>query len=172
MILATPVYDLTVARYLAAREVDFIGISLDLSRYARPMQLSAFVNQLKEWIEGPRLIGVLSKSVLIESYFNEFDGFYSPELIETSSEKIIFSDGLKQENSTVDFHYLVYPSTGAVRNKENAFIEVSLEENPSAYFDFAGIIINPGQESQTGMCDFDALDSWFDHFDAAFRSQP
>ena len=55
ILFASPVKDLTIARYLAAIEVDYIGIDLDQSDLKK---LQAFINQLIEWIEGPKLIGV------------------------------------------------------------------------------------------------------------------
>ena len=53
-ILAFPVQDLTVARYLAAANIDFIAI--DLNRIQN-MLSETFLSDIRNWIEGPQLIG-------------------------------------------------------------------------------------------------------------------
>ena len=53
-ILAFPVQDLTVARYLAAANIDFIAI--DLNRI-KNMLSETFLSDIRNWIEGPQLIG-------------------------------------------------------------------------------------------------------------------
>jgi phosphoribosylanthranilate isomerase len=54
-IKASAVANLTDARYFAAREVEWLGFCLDknASEYMQPMVVKA----LKEWIEGPKIIG-------------------------------------------------------------------------------------------------------------------
>ena len=54
VILAFPVQDLTIARYLASAEVDFIGINLD---HFEASQRQNLLQDIKSWIFGPQLIG-------------------------------------------------------------------------------------------------------------------
>ncbi len=169
LILAMPVNDLTVARYLAAREVDFIGVDMR-SASSKPEHASAFIAQLREWIEGPRFIGMFSGEADSKSHYAEWDGFYVSESIQADPSKIVFYDSeASNQYSNSGFYKLCY-STEDVKEKARSFMASSTSDDPSLYRDFAGILINPGQESQTGMCDFDALDLWFDRYEAAYRN--
>ena len=55
LLIAFPVSDLTIARYLAAREIDFLALDLDSMNQ---LEANKLVNQLREWTEGPGIIVV------------------------------------------------------------------------------------------------------------------
>ena len=54
-IKASPISNLTDARYFAAREVEWLGFCLEngLPDFCPPQQVMA----IKEWVEGPRIVG-------------------------------------------------------------------------------------------------------------------
>ena len=64
VILAFPVQDLTIARYLASAEVDFIGINLD---HIEASQRQNLLQNIKSWIFGPQLIGYSKDESIIQS---------------------------------------------------------------------------------------------------------
>ncbi|MBK9993793.1 MAG: hypothetical protein IPP01_07380 [Saprospiraceae bacterium] len=64
VILAFPVQDLTIARYLASAEVDFIGINLD---HFEASQRQNLLQDIKSWIFGPQLIGYSKDESIIQS---------------------------------------------------------------------------------------------------------
>lgn len=64
VILAFPVQDLTIARYLASAEVDFIGINLD---HIEASQRQNLLQDIKSWIFGPQLIGYSKDESIIQS---------------------------------------------------------------------------------------------------------
>ncbi len=64
VILAFPIQDLTIARYLASAEVDFIGINLD---HIEASQRQNLLQDIKSWIFGPQLIGYSKDESIIQS---------------------------------------------------------------------------------------------------------
>ncbi|MFZ1381126.1 MAG: hypothetical protein WAS56_15765 [Saprospiraceae bacterium] len=64
VILAFPVQDLTIARYLASAEVDFIGINLD---HFEASQRQNLLQDIKSWIFGPQLIGYSKDESIVQS---------------------------------------------------------------------------------------------------------
>ena len=64
VILAFPVQDLTIARYLASAEVDFIGINLD---HIEASQRQNLLQDIKSWIFGPQLIGYSKDESIVQS---------------------------------------------------------------------------------------------------------
>lgn len=159
IIMAYPVQDLTVARYLAAREIDYIGIDLD-SRDV--VQNEYFINQLRNWVEGPKLIGftehldtmhnltysilddVFIKPSFLRSGLNQFD------LLDDEEIPFIFTNNKEQ------FDQL------SAEQKQVTIVLVSDGYHPREIIGNQGWLVDPGHEEITGICDFDALDALLD----------
>lgn len=60
LVFASRITNLTDARYFAAREADFLGFNLETGTpgYLDPV----FMKAMREWVEGPRIVGEFSLS--------------------------------------------------------------------------------------------------------------
>lgn len=123
-LIAFPVQDITVARYLAARGIDVLGVDLDRHSTA---EIETLVAQLRSWTSGPDIIGFSrdpEKLEFFKSMGQWFDGFYlndPEELGESGIDKLdlnllaaqlhhgasyIFDPGQEQETGVFDFEKL------------------------------------------------------------------
>lgn len=159
IIIAYPVQDLTVARYLAARNLDYIGIDLD-SRDV--VQNEYFINQLRNWIEGPKLIGFTEHLGTLhnQSYSILDDIFIKPsflisgpnqiDLVDHEENPFIFRKTKEQFDQLSDVQKKV-----AIVLVKDAYHLHEINGN-------LGWMVDPGHEEITGICDFDALDALLD----------
>ncbi|MBK9109360.1 MAG: hypothetical protein IPM92_13575 [Saprospiraceae bacterium] len=162
-VFAFPVEDLSIARYLAAREADYIGIPIDAENLQKSQTL---IFQLREWLAGPKLIGILNTAFNV-SGLEALDGYYH-------TEQLVFYLGQAELNPLnsgetpflENKYFHILDKQGHSMEVQNAFLEMDLSDAPTRNNKYIGFVIHPGFERQTGICDFDLLDQWFDKLDA------
>lgn len=157
---AAPVKDLTLARYLSAMEVDFIGIDID---EMDPQNIQHFINQIKDWIEGPKLIGVCKSEFLLKEYQTVFDGFYLQSVSIQPQVSLLFlnTDAIRN-NPLLISNYFIAEDIADCSTLDNCILKTGIDDNPIANDKLTGYLFDPGQETQTGIFDFDKLDSWLE----------
>lgn len=156
---AFPVTDITIARYLAAKELDYIGIPLE--EYSKT---SAFINQLKEWVEGPLLIGLYPDEEQYITFKEILDGFYFLDENHLEAKHSFFDNSLSHKLVS-DSQYFLGRDNEILKSPEDSFKFCELDQNPTDFKDYRGVAFHPGHEFQTGLFDFDALDCFFDKLD-------
>ncbi len=151
ILLAYPVSDITIARYCAAMNVDYLIINLDARDYDKNSEL---INQVQEWVEGPEII-------LCSEDENKLQVFYSTTGLKTlliyeiihGQFQLDFGQKTIQlvENNNV---------TSESVSKKTFFIDDTLKIdeiiNADAY------LIQMGKEDKVGIYDFDRLDAIFE----------
>lgn len=156
VLFAYPVNDLTIARYLAAKEIDFIGIDLDPSDEKTVINR---VNEFREWIEGPKLIGVSvnPKSSIINAL--DLDGYFINGLIEFPNNRLRFYSipSLIQGGD----YYIINNPEEAVEPL-NYLLKTTVNSSISPAKNIKGYLFNPGSEEKIGIYDFDLLDEWLE----------
>lgn len=160
-VFAYPVSDLTIARYLAAKGVDYIGILVPESGAEEALRL---IHLFREWLEGPEIIAVCNgQHELCITLHDQVSGYY-------------FLNGLTKPYS--GFCFLPYSSQNEEPGPERIckpsevsdlpatrWIELEVEDDPVQFKDFKGFVLHPGKESKTGWFDFEALDLWFERLE-------
>ncbi len=160
LVFANPVNDLTIARYLAAMEVNFLGIDLDQADYKKTQLL---IHQIREWVSGPKLIGVsaMPSKDIVSSY--PLDGYYIDADFNFEDHLILFrSKSFMDSNPQCKTDYTICSNaTQAVLN-QNSILNTSLNTDLFYNESIAGFMISPGKEEKTGIYDFEKLDEWFE----------
>lgn len=160
LLFASPVKDLTIARYLAAVQVDFIGVDLD---EADPTKLNTLLKQLQEWIEGPKLIGVSAFPIQAFQLDYGLHGFYadvdlSGFRMECRIHSLEYYTNQKPQN--IDFIL--------INQAEQAILQIpcmlrsSIKQIPETNPSIAGYLFAPGIEDKTGLFDFEEMDTWIE----------
>lgn len=162
-VFAYPVRDLTIGRYLAAREVDFIGIELDAEQSGKTQQL---IGQFREWLEGPKLIGIC-KHPEDRTVFENLDGYcHAWESIFYEGSSTIDDTGNSESpNKDSVLYHINNVVALPLSDEQNVFLESDLHEHPPVHDAICGFVIHPGSESQTGIFDFELLDGWLDRLE-------
>lgn len=162
LVFAYPVLDLTIARYLAARNTDFIGLLIDFENMKKTQNV---IQQFKEWLEGPKLIGIYEDAQEL-SELEGLDGYYHPIL------KMFYSGRIDRGLLNATAPELIHDPLYCIVDKQSDsneqyfnFLELDLGEDPRDYKNYKGFVIHPGFEKQTGVYDFEMLDNWFDRLD-------
>ncbi|HRG34390.1 MAG: hypothetical protein WBP33_16985 [Saprospiraceae bacterium] len=160
LLIAYPVSDLTIARYLAAREIDFLALDLDSMDQ---LEANRLINQLRDWTEGPGIIGftadeekkgvfeflrILDSVLLMNQPLNLYAGMIPNLTDHTLSSVHLLTDltllksiqesDLKQTLATVSIDEENYPEQ------------------------VLGWIFHPGKEITTGIYDFYLLEEFLD----------
>lgn len=159
-LFAYPVKDLTIARYLAAVAVDFIGIDLD---EADLKKLNTLIKQLKEWIEGPKLIGVSAFPIQAAQLDYGLHGFYSDsDLSEFAVEYRIHSLEYynRQKPEAIDF--IIINQAAQADIQIPCLLQSSIKQIPESNPSIAGYLFAPGIEEKTGLFDFEEMDLWIE----------
>lgn len=160
IVFANPVSDLTLARYLAAMEVDYFGI--DLSE-PDELKISMLIQQIKQWVEGPQLIGVQGTEAKNNSELFSLDGYYVDFKMELPKDSIVFESQqffINNPNSNPDYVIIESP-TFNLPDRE-CILKVSIYNDPFKQGDFSGYMISPEKEEKIGLYDFETLDAWFE----------
>ncbi|MEI2696359.1 MAG: hypothetical protein WBO44_11545 [Saprospiraceae bacterium] len=160
LLFASPVKDLTIARYLAAVEVDFIGIDLD---EADPKKLNTLIKQLNEWIEGPKLIGVSAFPLQLQHLDFGLHGFYADSDLSSLQEHIRmqgFDYYQKYKPKNIDYLLINHPEQSI--EQIPCLLRSSLKQIPEANELISGYFFSPGSEDKTGVFDFDELNTWIE----------
>lgn len=162
-VFAYPVEDLSIARYLAARETDYIGIPIVSDHLQKTQNL---IFQFKEWLEGPKLIGIIDTAYK-DPGLDALDGYCHTEqqvFYLGPADKSVFNS--EKHSFSAGKFYNIFDKQNHPIELSRAFLEMDLSEAPINKFNCFGYVIHPGFESQTGICDFDLLDQWFDQLEA------
>ena len=193
-LFAKPVANLTDARYFAALGADYIGFVLNpsLAAYVEPSLLL----RLKEWLEGPKIIGCFRG--------NESEETLTKSVVDCALDGLFFETPPQKSQLDVFSHLALFiryapmdplsriegPNINIVVRKEDLFGGfdrqqlIVLEEkirHQSLYvegeFDEAflnsewfahrpGLILAGSDEEKVGFKSFDALDALFDRLEA------
>lgn len=159
IVFANPVRDLTLARYLAAMEVDFFGIDLDEPDERKTKTL---IHQIREWVAGPKLIGVSAMPAKNISKNYSLDGYYIDYEIESINNLIIFQSlhyFSKHPNSNPT--YIIIENADDCTNTQKCILKTNIYEEPIITSSLLGFMISPGKEEKVGIYDFEKLDDWF-----------
>jgi hypothetical protein len=161
LILAGPVLDITIGRYLAAREVDFILYPMD--------QQESLVPMLQEWIEGPKFIADIGGNT-DPIWKPEADGYFGQVLLDYGGEILIFADlrkGKADDKLMNAAHYFIVSSPRQIQslnlNPKQCLIDY--QNNQDLYKESRGYFIQTGLESAKGIADFEMLDIFFDRLE-------
>lgn len=160
LLFASPVKDLTIARYLAAVHVDFIGIDLDETD---PKKLNSLIIQFQEWIEGPKLIGVTAFPVQQHHLELGLHGFYADSdlsgfNLECRMHSLEYYKNQKPER--IDF-ILINQIEQAIQNIP-CLLKSSIQQIPESNPLVVGYYFSPGIEEKTGLFDFEEMDLWIE----------
>jgi hypothetical protein len=152
LLIAFPVSDITVARYLSARGVPYLGIDLD-----KLDQLAAdrLIAQLREWTSGPLLVGVSGDYEKCE-VFRSLGTLDQILYWDKSSDCLWTSFVLPAGDSKTLKIRMAGMRLGAKENRSPVVAELMEGER------LAGFIFRPGTESETGIYDYDAMDDFLD----------
>jgi hypothetical protein len=152
LLFAFPVSDITVARYLSARGVHYLGIDLD-----NLDQLSAerLIAQLREWTSGPLIAGVSRD-------YEKCEVFRSFHILD----QVLFWD--KESDSIISG--FVLPDAGIrqirIRKMNPELIGEDFLKPVTAELligdQRAGYLFHPGSESETGIFDYETMDDFLD----------
>lgn len=90
-LIAFPVEDITVGRYLAARGIDVLGVDLDQHT---EMEIMHLVGQLKTWTSGPVIAGFSRDPEKLERYKSNgsLEALYHNNKDELNAQGIQFLD--------------------------------------------------------------------------------
>ncbi|MBK7233323.1 MAG: hypothetical protein IPH93_13935 [Saprospiraceae bacterium] len=156
LLFAFPVFDITIARYLAARGVDYLGIDLD---QLDQLQADRLIAQLREWTSGPLLVGISSDYEKVE-IFRSYQ----------SLDEVLFWD----KNSTISIPDLKTPQAVKISARISPSLPTDLDQAAKTILNIQnlqnfkltqsclGYLFNPGRETQTGIFDFDELEAFLD----------
>lgn len=160
IVFANPVRDLTLARYLAAMEVDFFGIDLDDPDERKTKTL---IHQIREWVEGPKLIGVSSMpSQNIKELF-PMDGYYLDIDFEMPQNSIVFqSQQFYLNNPGMSPSFVIINDPQDFIANKNCILMTDFHSNPINHSNISGYMISPSKEDKIGLYDFEKLDKWFE----------
>lgn len=161
IVFANPVRDLTMARYLAAMGVDFMGIDLDSMDLQRT---KAFIHQIKEWVYGPRLIGVSAAAVSNLHELYALDGYFVDSEMQFPDEILIFHSHhfFIQHPGTKPSYIIIQQPMDNLNETPPCILQTVVHSGPEKNKHVVGYMIYPGAESKIGINDFDELDSWFE----------
>jgi len=160
ILFASPVKDLTIARYLAAIEVDYIGIDLDQSDLKK---LQAFINQLIEWIEGPKLIGVTAYPLQMQHLELGLHGFYADSDLSILNDQIrMHSLNYYNKYKPNKIDYILLNQNETSISQIPCLLQSSIKQYPKPNEFISGYLFSPGNEDKTGLFDFDELDAWIE----------
>ncbi len=158
VVLAGPVYDITIGRYLAARGTDFILVSGGMQDILGPL--------LKEWVQGPKLIASLAGG---ESHrlHETIDGYCGQSVLPYADDKLFFADlrrGHWDERARGRADWFVVSSWLEIEQwnlmPEKCLLEY--KEGIKWMGPVAGFIIQTGKETESGAADFEELDKFFE----------
>jgi hypothetical protein len=159
VVFANPVKDLTIARYLAAMDVEFFGIDLD---DPDERKIKMLIHQIREWVEGPKLIGVSAMPPKNIAELFPLDGYYLDVQMEFSVGTFIFqSHHFYLNNPHSNHSYIIVENHNEILENQNCLLKSSIYEEPVQDVQLAGYMINPGKEVKVGLYDFEKLDDWF-----------
>lgn len=156
MLFAFPVFDITIARYLAARGVDYIAIDLD---QLDQLQADRLIAQLREWTSGPLVVGISSDYEKVE-IFRSYQ----------SLDEVLFWD----KNSTATIPNLKTPTGAILSIRISTELSLDLEQAAKTLLiiqdlqnfklpqSCLGYVFNPGRETETGIFDFDELEAFLE----------
>ncbi len=144
-ILAYPIKDLTIARYLAAKEIEYFGIDF---YFKLETEMEELVKSWKEWVEGPIFIGFGADKTLLEKFRKDqliagyvIDNHFFSDQAELNK---IFEERVFYFENDIDGDKLI----GSITRKN----DVNFSTKEKLW------IINPGLEKKTGIYNFDELD--------------
>jgi hypothetical protein len=159
VIFAHPVRDLTMARYLAAMEVDYFGIDLDDEDIQKT---KTRIQQIRDWVEGPKLIGVsATPSKNIDELFS-LDGYYLDIEMELPNDAIIFhSQNYFLNNKDSQADYIIIDNLQDCIDNQKCILKTSIYDKLNLHTNASGFMISPGGEEKIGLYDFEKLDDWF-----------
>ncbi len=163
IIFASPVNDLTIARYLSAMHTDYLGINLD---HPDEQALKKLILQFKEWVEGPQLIGISALPIPSFQLEYDLDGYYSDSDLSFITDKLKFHSASYLKNhpkSVCDF--MIAPGIEQCSETIPSLLKVNLNELQDLVFPAVGFLIQPGTELKPGLYDFDELDRWFEKWE-------
>ncbi|MBK6858735.1 MAG: hypothetical protein IPG95_00335 [Saprospiraceae bacterium] len=164
LLFASPVKDLTIARYLAAVEVDFIGIDLD---EADPKKLNTLIKQLNEWIEGPKLIGVSAFPLQLQHLDFGLHGFYADsDLSGFNMECRMHSLEYYKNQKPEHFDFILINQIEQAIQNIPYLLKSSIKKIPESNPSVDGYYFAPGIEEKTGLFDFEEMDTWIEHVKA------
>ncbi|HEX5626255.1 MAG TPA: hypothetical protein VFX48_09580 [Saprospiraceae bacterium] len=164
VVFAYPVKDLTLARYLAAKETDLIGLDLDDPDEQKTMRLLA---QMREWIEGPKLIGVSARPG--PELLNRFpvDGYFMDADLPLPEGSIhLVSLSYARANDECQAHYVIVDDGKGLDPSHLHLLRTDIRAKPLSGDGITGFLIDPGREEKTGLFDFDKLDDWFEQLES------
>ena len=159
-LFAYPVQDLTIARNLAAMQVDFIGIDLDQSDSKK---LQSLIKEFLAWIEGPKLIGVSAFPLQLQHLDFGLHGFYADSDLSSLQEHIRmqgFDYYQKYKPKNIDYLLINHPEQSI--ELIPCLLRSSLKQIPEANELISGYFFSPGSEDKTGVFDFDELNTWIE----------
>lgn len=160
ILFANPVRDLTIARYLAAMEVDYIGIDLD---FADIHKTKALILQIKEWISGPKLIGVSAAPPQDVFELYPLDGYFINDALLFPDESVLIQSRhyfLNHPSSNPD--YIVIDHVGDRIENRKCILKTDTNEIAESSITISGFMFSPGREDKIGLYDFEKLDEWFE----------
>ena len=159
LLFAFPVFDITIARYLAARGLDYLAVDLD---QLDQLQADRLIAQLREWTSGPLLVGISNDYEKVE-IFRSYQ----------SLDEVLFWD----KNSTISIPDLITPQGSKLSARISSQLPADLDQAAKTILNIQdlqnfkltqsclGYVFNPGRETQTGIFDFDELDVFLDQFE-------
>lgn len=160
IIFANPVRDLSIARYLAAMEVDYLGIDLD---QADAQKTKLLIHQLQEWIYGPKLIGVSATPPGDLCTQFPMDGYFIDADIPLADDVIVFrTKSFVAQHSECRADFIILQDLNYIGLFDNAILSTTINEDIQKHDALHGYMISPGSEEKTGLYDFEKLEEWFE----------
>ncbi|MBK9270432.1 MAG: hypothetical protein IPM48_02455 [Saprospiraceae bacterium] len=159
LLFAFPVFDITIARYLAARGVHYIGIDLD---QLDALQTDRLIAQLREWTSGPLLVGISWDYEKVEIFRSHQT---LDEVIYWDKNSSIQISDFKKPNGEVQTVKIGSVAASDSYQAEKTFLHIQDLKDSKIPNDCLGLLFNPGRETQTGIFDFDELDAFFDRLE-------
>ncbi len=151
LLFADNISDLTLARYYAANDVDFLCFDLDQHPTEKNIE---FIGGIREWIQGPLLIGWSARPELMQEMIKN-------KLIDFVYDKNKFfknDDGINDAIFSELFNELEFKPKIFHSKK---ILKVDKPDQVSVIPGLSAFLINAKPEEITGIYDFDALDDIF-----------
>ncbi len=155
-VYASGIQDLTVARYIAARDVVFAGFSVNASNLKS-------IKEIIDWIEGPYIVLEIADPAILEEAAVSIKSHYVHDLS---------NDEWIEGNTPCE---IAPPSILSINERSELFSMRIAGENlyvqgPSIDADFidqlsaiaCGLVVNCGTEEAVGIKSFDEMDEIFD----------
>jgi hypothetical protein len=166
LVFAYPVLDLTLSRYLAAMEVEFLGIDLDSPDRQKTKLL---IHQFREWVSGPKLIGVSAMPSKEMTLQFPLDGYYIDADLDLDNHVILFrSKSFVDSNPQCKTDYTIIPKHTDAGPYPNSILNTDLDSDFQLHESIIGYMITPGNEEKTGIYNFEKLDEWFERLGKSF----